>query len=171
MQNDLYELAERLGMLLLARGHKLALAESCTGGWIGQSITAVPGSSQWFDRGFVTYSNAAKVQMLGVSETTLQAHGAVSAETAKEMAAGALRHSTADVVLAVTGIAGPDGGTEDKPVGLVFLAWQVRGGACQCIEQRFSGHRSTIRLQTVRRALRCLLDEYETPVRTATVSD
>lgn len=160
MPNDLAELAEHLGVLLRARGHQLSLAESCTGGWIAQSVTAVPGSSQWFDRGFVTYSNASKVQMLGVSEMTLQIHGAVSAATAQEMAVGALRHSDANVALAVTGIAGPDGGTAEKPVGMVFLAWQLKGRECQCIEQRFSGNRQEIRLQTVRRALQCLLDEY-----------
>ncbi|MGR8934477.1 MAG: CinA family protein [Gammaproteobacteria bacterium] len=167
MAHDLYELAEQLGVLLRARGHKLALAESCTGGWIAQSVTSVPGSSQWFDRGFVTYSNASKVQMLGVGETTLQIHGAVSAATAVEMAAGALRHSDADVALAVTGIAGPDGGTAEKPVGLVFLAWQIKGRACQCREQHFGGNRQTIRLQTVRRALRCLLDEYGNALQSA----
>jgi nicotinamide-nucleotide amidase len=161
MQNGLYELAERLGALLRARGHRLALAESCTGGWIAQSVTAVPGSSHWFDRGFVTYSNAAKIQMLGVGEKTLQNHGAVSAETAKEMALGALQRSGADVALAVTGIAGPDGGTAEKPVGLVFLAWQVKGRECRCIEQRFSGNRQEIRLQTVWNGFQCLLDEYD----------
>lgn len=167
MQNDLYELAEQLGVLLRARGHKLALAESCTGGWIGQCVTAVPGSSQWFDRGFVTYSNAAKVQMLGVDEQLLQAHGAVSAETAKAMAAGALQHSEADVVIVVTGIAGPGGGTAEKPAGLVFLAWQIRGRDVQCIAQHFSGDRQEVRLQTVRRALRCLIDEYSETVQSA----
>jgi nicotinamide-nucleotide amidase len=167
MQNDIYELSERLGMLLLARGWKLVLAESCTGGWIAQSVTAVPGSSGWFDRGFVTYSNAAKVQMLGVDEQTLETRGAVSAETAIEMAAGALRYSDADVALAVTGIAGPDGGTATKPVGLIFLAWQAKGQECRWLEQRFSGNRQEIRLQTVRRALRCLLDEFGAAIQSA----
>jgi nicotinamide-nucleotide amidase len=167
MQKDLFELAEQLGVLLRSQGHRLALAESCTGGWIAQSVTEVPGSSQWFDRGFVTYSNAAKMQMLGVSEKTLQTYGAVSAQTSREMAAGALQHSEAHVALAVTGIAGPDGGTAEKPVGLVFLAWQVKGRECRCIEQHFSGNRHETRLQTVRKALWCLLDEYSEAVRCA----
>ena len=159
MQDELLALAAQVGEKLVRNGQMLALAESCTGGWIAQSITAVSGSSRWFDRGFVTYSNASKQQMLGVGEKTLEAFGAVSAETAKAMAQGALLHSNAQIALAVTGIAGPDGGTEDKPVGLVFLAWQIKGRDCRCIEQHFSGGRHEVRYQTVRKALRCLLDE------------
>jgi len=105
--DDLIDLAEQLGRQLLKTGHMLALAESCTGGWIAQSVTEIAGSSAWFDRGFVTYSNAAKIAMLGVSDGTLQAHGAVSPQTAAEMAAGALKYSDANIALAVTGIAGP----------------------------------------------------------------
>ncbi|MGZ4956675.1 MAG: CinA family protein, partial [Methylobacter sp.] len=115
MESELFKLAEQLGRLLKAGGKTLATAESCTGGWIAQAMTEVPGSSAWFDRGFVTYSNAAKVQMLSVSPQTLEQYGAVSAETASEMVAGALAHSDADVAIAVTGIAGPDGGTTEKP--------------------------------------------------------
>jgi nicotinamide-nucleotide amidase len=162
MPNDLLSLAERLGQHLLRSGFSLVLAESCTGGWIAQSVTEIAGSSAWFDRGFVTYSNAAKIAMLGVSEATLQAHGAVSLQTASEMAAGALAHSEADIALAVTGIAGPGGGTAEKPVGLVFIAWQRRGQPCRCIEQHFAGDRHAVRLQTVQKALRCLLDETHT---------
>jgi nicotinamide-nucleotide amidase len=139
----------------------LALAESCTGGWIAQSVTAIAGCSTWFDRGFVTYSNSAKIVMLGVQESTLERYGAVSPQTACEMAAGALKHSYADIALAVTGIAGPGGGTTEKPVGLVFIAWQRRGQPCRCLEQHFKGDRNAVRLQTVHQALQCLLDEYE----------
>jgi nicotinamide-nucleotide amidase len=159
MHDELLSMAAQLGSALDRHGQRLALAESCTGGWISQCITEIPGSSKWFDRGFVTYSNAAKIEMLGVDERTLQAFGAVSAETAKEMAGGALRHSGADIALAVTGIAGPDGGTAEKPVGLVYLAWQRTGSECRCLEQRFKGGRHQVRYQTVCEALRCLLDE------------
>ncbi|MGR9086532.1 MAG: CinA family protein [Gammaproteobacteria bacterium] len=150
-------MAGRLGQVLGTRGLTLALAESCTGGWISQCITEIPGSSKWFDRGFVTYSNEAKMEMLGVSGHTLGTRGAVSRETAIEMAEGALAHSRAHIALAVTGIAGPDGGTEEKPVGLVFLAWQVKGMDCRCIEQHFKGNRHEVRYQTVRKAMQCLL--------------
>jgi nicotinamide-nucleotide amidase len=160
MQYELNELADKLGKMLIKRGHMLALAESCTGGWIAQTVTEIPGSSKWFDRGFVTYSNQAKVEMLGVSGKTLEIHGAVSAETAKAMAGGALRLSNAHVALAVTGIAGPEGGTRQKPVGLVFLAWQTKEKECKCIEEHFSGGRHQVRYQTVLKALNCLLDEY-----------
>lgn len=162
MHDELLSLAAQLGDILCRHGYKLALAESCTGGWICQCITGISGSSKWFDRGFVTYSNAAKIEMLGVDESTLQAFGAVSRETARNMAAGALRHSDADIALAVTGIAGPDGGTPEKPVGLVYLAWQRKGTGCRCIELRFEGSRQQVRYQTVRMALQCLLDEFDT---------
>lgn len=158
MPNALTELASKLGKLLLERKFKLALAESCTGGWIAQCVTDIPGSSQWFDRGFVTYSNEAKVEMLGVNEQTLQTYGAVSMETAKEMATGALLRSRADIALAVTGIAGPDGGTPDKPVGLVYLSWQIRGQECRATEQRLTGSRLDIRFQSVKRGLENLIN-------------
>src|SRR5512145_3051212 len=111
---ELEKLAEGLGRLLIERGEWLAAAESCTGGWLAQSVTAIAGSSTWFDRGFVTYSNAAKVEMLGVPETTLERHGAVSEATARAMAQGVLRNSRADWAVAITGIAGPSGGSPDK---------------------------------------------------------
>jgi len=161
MHELLSTLASRLGERMLAKGHMLALAESCTGGWIAQSVTEIAGSSAWFDRGFVTYSNAAKIAMLGVGQNTLQNHGAVSPQIACEMVAGALRHSDADITLAVTGIAGPGGGTAEKPVGLVFIAWQLRGQPCHCLEQHFKGDRHSVRRQTVQKALQCLLGEYE----------
>lgn len=159
MHDELITMAEQLGKVLVERGHVLALAESCTGGWISQCVTEVPGSSKWFDRGFVTYSNAAKIAMLGVSALTLQRYGAVSSETATEMATRALLHSDAHIALAVTGIAGPDGGTIEKPVGLVFLAWQEKGFDCRCIEQHFRGNRHEVRYQTVRKAFQCLLEK------------
>ena len=119
---DPYARARAVGQALAARGLRLACAESCTGGGIAHALTAVPGSSAWFERGFVTYSNAAKEQLLGVQPATLAAHGAVSAETAHEMARGGLAACDADLALSVTGIAGPDGGTPDKPVGTVWIA-------------------------------------------------
>lgn len=156
MESELFELAEQLGRTLKAGGKTIATAESCTGGWVAQTITDVAGSSAWFDRGFVTYSNAAKVQMLGVSPQTLAQYGAVSAETATEMAAGALAHSDADVAVAVTGIAGPDGGTPDKPVGTVFIAWADKYGeakVAKVVKKQLSGNRRQIREQTVRCAI------------------
>lgn len=161
MQNDLLSLADRLGQLLLKSSHRLALAESCTGGGIAQCVTDIAGSSAWFDRGFVTYSNAAKIEMLGVSDSTLQVHGAVSRQTACEMVAGALRHSDGDIALAVTGIAGPGGGTAEKPVGLVFIAWQRRGQPCRCQQHHFKGDRHAVRRHTVQQSLQCLLGAYE----------
>lgn len=119
------------------RGYRVATAESCTGGLVSAALTDIPGASDVFDRGFVTYSNAAKVDMLGVSEAILAAHGAVSAETAQAMARGALEHSLADVAVAITGVAGPGGGTPQKPVGLVHFACAKRGGELVALERRF----------------------------------
>ena len=154
-------LARRLGEACQRRGRKLAVAESCTAGGVCEAITRVPGSSGWLDRGFVTYSNEAKVEMLGVAAATLAAHGAVSAQTAGEMADGALRASRADTAAAITGIAGPDGGTAEKPVGLVWFAWCVRGGAARVEERRFQGDRDTIRRLSVETTLRGLLESLE----------
>jgi nicotinamide-nucleotide amidase len=153
MDNELFTLAERLGQSLKAKGHKIATAESSTGGWIAQAITEVPGSSAWFDRGFVTYSNNAKVQMLGVNPQTLAEHGAVSAEVAQQMAVGALANSEADWAIAVTGIAGPDGGSEEKPVGTVYVAWQSKTGFSKVEKLNLSGNRHQIRKQTVEKAI------------------
>lgn len=153
MDPEIIVVAEQLGQWLKQRGFKLATAESCTGGGIAQAITEISGSSEWFDRGFVTYSNAAKIQMLGVSPATLARFGAVSGETAREMAAGALAASDADCVVAVTGIAGPGGGTEAKPVGTVFIAWQRRHQTARIDRKSFSGDRSEIRKQTVKAAM------------------
>lgn len=156
--DDVLELlAADVGRALADRGFMLALAESCTGGWIAQVVTSVPGSSGWFERGYVTYSNAAKQDLLGVSADTLATHGAVSEWTAREMAAGAIAGSRAQVAIAVTGIAGPDGGTDAKPVGMVWFAWARPGAAMHVRCQRFSGDRQAVRRQSVEFALRELL--------------
>jgi nicotinamide-nucleotide amidase len=151
--SEIEMLAERLGRELLNRGEWLVSAESCTGGWVAQTVTAIAGSSTWFDRGFVTYSNAAKVDMLGLAETTLERHGAVSEATARAMAQGALKHSRADWAVAVTGIAGPGGGTPEKPVGMVCFAWARRDGGCEALTCHFAGDRAEVREQAVRLAL------------------
>ena len=153
MDNELFAIAQQLGQLLKLKEKKIATAESCTGGWIAQIITEVSGSSAWFDRGFVTYSNSAKVQMLGVNPETLTKFGAVSTQTATEMVKGALAHSEADCAIAVTGIAGPDGGTADKPVGTVFIAWAYKNREVKVVQQQLTGNRHQIRRQTVRIAL------------------
>src|SRR5262245_44980230 len=124
---------ERLSVLLMSQGKKLATAESCTGGLIASQMTRRAGSSSVYERGFVTYSNESKVEELGVSEATLKAHGAVSEQTAREMAQGALKHSRADVAVSVTGIAGPNGDSDDKPVGLVWFGFAVKGGAVKTV--------------------------------------
>ena len=149
-------LASEVGVWLRERGWMLATAESCTGGWISTAITAIAGSSQWFDRGFVTYSYAAKEDMLGVSHDSIVQHGAVSEEVVRQMAAGALEGSVAQVALAISGIAGPGGATAGKPVGTVCFAWAVRGGGIVCETRHFSGDRHAVRLQTVHHALRAL---------------
>lgn len=151
--SELEILAERLGRELLARGERLATAESCTGGWVAQTVTAIAGSSEWFDCGVVTYSNESKVALLGVAEDTLATHGAVSEATARAMALGAVKRSRADWAVAVTGIAGPSGGTPQKPVGMVCFAWAQRGGNCEALTCQFAGDRAGIREQAVRLAL------------------
>ena len=154
----LYQLAESVGQRLLARHWRLALAESCTGGWIAKVVTDVPGSSGWFERSFVTYSNTAKIDLLAVPQALLDSHGAVSRETVNAMAAGALKHSRAEIALAVSGIAGPDGGSPDKPVGTVWLAWAVRDrpGHSRCYT--FPGDREAVRRQAVAAALEGVLE-------------
>lgn len=149
----LAELADRL----TARGEMLATAESCTGGWIAKVLTDRPGSSAWFDRGFVTYSNQAKEEMLGVPADIIATHGAVSHETVVAMAAGALARSRASWSVAVSGIAGPGGGTPDKPVGTVWLAWGTPQDVNSVCEH-FPGDRNQVRAATVERALRGLLE-------------
>ena len=142
---------------LRARGWRIASAESCTGGLIAATCTALAGSSDWFERGFVTYSNAAKTEQLGVNALLIAQHGAVSEPVVRAMAEGALRHSAAQLSVAVTGIAGPGGGTADKPVGLVWLAIAQRGAATQAERLQLSGDRAAVRAVTVELALQRLL--------------
>lgn len=157
---SLLTLAARIGERLLARGWLLTTAESCTGGWIAKTVTDVAGSSAWFDRGFVTYSNAAKREMLGVSLETLTRHGAVSEQTVREMVAGALAHSRAQVAIAISGIAGPGGGSAEKPVGTVWIAWGLPGQdvLTRCVQ--LAGDREAVRQQAVRIALEGLLERF-----------
>ncbi len=157
MDAELYKLSVRVGEALKARNFMMSAAESCTGGWIGQVVTMVPGSSTWFDRGFVTYTNEAKQDMLGVRAETLKRYGAVSAETVREMVAGALARSRARIAVAVSGIAGPDGGSSAKPVGTVLLAWGEKGGAITAKSMHFQGDRDAVRRQSVIAALEGLL--------------
>jgi nicotinamide-nucleotide amidase len=157
IDDDLYVLASQLGRALSDRKAMVATAESCTGGLVAAAITAVAGSSAWFDRGFVTYSNEAKIEQLGVPVATLATHGAVSTETACAMACGARRASRAQWAVAVTGVAGPGGGTLDKPVGMVCFGWAGPGGATS--EQRLlNGDRAAVRRESVRIALAGLID-------------
>ena len=144
--SELEQLAKELGAALKAHGFMLALAESCTGGMAAQVVTSVAGSSVWFDRGFVTYSNQAKIDMLGVSAKTIETYGAVSEETAIEMAIGLINNSRAQIAGSVTGIAGPNGGTAAKPVGMVCFAIAQANG-CHSYTQYFAGNREEIRNQ------------------------
>jgi nicotinamide-nucleotide amidase len=155
----LAQLSLDIGILLQQNSMTLATAESCTGGWVAQVITHTAGSSAWFDRGFVTYSNAAKQDQLGVSAALIATQGAVSEATAQAMAAGALQHSLADVALSITGIAGPSGGSADKPVGTVCFGWCLRGKAAVSRQQHFDGDREQIRYQSVVFALQRLQQE------------
>lgn len=136
---------KELAMLCQDRALKIVTAESCTGGGVAYEITALPGSSQWFDRGFVTYSNLSKIEMLGVSKNTLEMHGAVSREVAIQMAEGAIKHSHGNVSLAITGIAGPGGGSIQKPVGTCWFAWSSPFFATISKQQHFSGNRTQVR--------------------------
>jgi nicotinamide-nucleotide amidase len=151
-------LAERAGRALLARRQTVAVAESCTGGWLAKCLTDIPGSSQWFERGFVTYSNPAKQQALGVAADLLREFGAVSRQSAQQMAAGALRASEATLAVAITGIAGPDGGTPEKPVGLVWFARSQRDAPPLAVEEHFAGDREAVRRAAVARGLRLLIE-------------
>ncbi|MDR2688562.1 MAG: nicotinamide-nucleotide amidohydrolase family protein [Azoarcus sp.] len=158
MDSDLATLSTRLGAALGVRGWLLATAESCTGGWIAEAITATAGSSAWFDRGFITYSNAAKIDLLGVSPATLATHGAVSAPTVHEMVLGALIHSRAHIAVAVSGIAGPGGGSAEKPVGTVCLGWGQHGETPRVETCHFVGDREAVRRQSVVAALTRLIE-------------
>ena len=151
------ELAGMLGERLKAARSSLVTAESCTGGWVAQAVTSVAGSSDWFDRGYVTYSNAAKREVLGVARATLRRHGAVSEQTARAMAKGALRNRKGTFALAITGIAGPGGGGAGKPVGTVCFAW-TQGRKIRSETRRFRGSRASVRRQSVAHALQRALE-------------
>ena len=155
---SLAALATRVGARLKAAGRMLVTAESCTGGWIAQAVTAIAGSSDWFERGYVTYSNASKLESLGVEEATLSRFGAVSEQTAREMAAGALAASRASIAVAVTGVAGPSGGSAEKPVGMVCFAWALREGPVRSETRHFEGDRGEVRRQSVVRGLQGLIE-------------
>ena len=150
--------AQEVAARLKARHGIIVTAESCTGGWVAQELTAIAGSSSWFDRGFVTYSNEAKQEMLGVRGETLAKHGAVSEQTAAEMARGALERSRATLSLAITGIAGPGGGTPAKPVGTVCFAWATRAGPERAETKHFPGDREAVRRQSVEYSLSRVLE-------------
>lgn len=158
--SELTQLSIRIGQQLAARGATVTTAESCTGGWVAKVLTDIAGSSAWFQRGFVTYSNEAKQQMIGVSARTLAENGAVSEPVVREMAQGALREAAADFALSVSGIAGPDGGSAEKPVGTVWFGFATATGdvlACHC---RFDGDREAVRRQATAWALQTLHDRF-----------
>ena len=158
---ELTDLSQQLAKLLLLKNKQLAVAESCTGGWLAMCLTGVIGSSQWFDRGFVTYSNLAKQEMLGVLPATLEQEGAVSEAVVLEMAAGALSHSAADIAVAISGIAGPGGSVPGKPVGTVCFGLAYKDTVLQSDTQHFEGDREAVRRQSVAHALTRLLHVLE----------
>ncbi len=157
LERDIHATLESLAGALRERGWSLCTAESCTGGWMAKCCTDLPGSSDWFHGGYVSYSYTAKEQQLGVIHEDLLEHGAVSEEIAAQMAIGARRASHAEVTVSATGIAGPGGGMPHKPVGLVCLAWSVKGGRIETATELFEGDRESVRLQTVLSALRGVL--------------
>ncbi|EMH4163588.1 nicotinamide-nucleotide amidase [Pluralibacter gergoviae] len=158
--SELMQLSEQVGLALKARRATVTTAESCTGGWIAKTLTDIAGSSAWFERGFVTYSNEAKAQMIGVSEATLEAHGAVSEQVVAEMAVGALRAAKATYALSVSGIAGPDGGSAEKPVGTVWFGLACASGQGITHVERFDGDRESVRRQATIFALRMLWQQF-----------
>jgi nicotinamide-nucleotide amidase len=157
-EDEVTRSARALGRACLKKRVVIATAESCTGGGVATAITRISGSAKWFDRAFVTYSNDAKREMLGVSQEALERFGAVSEEVAREMARGALARSPADLTVAITGIAGPTGGSRAKPVGTVWFAWAARGQLVQTRHFRFPGDRVAVRLQSVVIAIQGLRD-------------
>ncbi|MFZ2315734.1 MAG: CinA family protein [Gammaproteobacteria bacterium] len=157
MSDELMELAKKVGKCLKNRGLSVTTAESCTGGGVAYWLTTIPGSSAWFDRGFITYSNEAKVNLVSVSVQTLENYGAVSEQTAREMAEGALHHSKADIAVGITGIAGPGGGSSTKPVGTVWIAWAAHGKQTIAQVNVYPGDRLAIRQQAIKTALIGLL--------------
>jgi nicotinamide-nucleotide amidase len=165
MDQALYRLAARVGRELKRRKLMMTAAESCTGGWIGQAITMVPGSSEWFERGFVTYTYISKREMLGVKAASLARHGAVSEQVVREMVLGALLRSHAQISVAVSGVAGPGGGSADKPVGTVCFGWARARGRTLVETRRFRGDRDEVRRRTVMHALRGMLELIATSAR------
>ena len=161
---NLVELARQVGRIMLERGWHLATVESCTGGWVAKTITSVSGSSLWFDCALVTYSNESKNKLAGVPVELIDTHGAVSAQVAEAMAGGVIARSNATAAIAVTGIAGPDGGSVQKPVGTVFIAWQVPGHGVRSERFHFHGDRDAIRRQSVAAALAQLVTIAVDPV-------
>jgi nicotinamide-nucleotide amidase len=159
-EKQLRQLSIAIGNKLKERGAWITCAESCTGGWVAKVLTDIAGSSAYFDRGFVTYSNTAKYDLLGVGETTLANYGAVSEVVVREMALGALSAANADFAVSISGIAGPDGGSVDKPVGTVWFAFAAREGQMLACKQIFSGDRDAVRLQAVVFALQTLLNDF-----------
>jgi len=157
-EQELRDLAEQLGTCLTETGLKLASAESCTGGWLAKIVTDIPGSSEWFTGSVVSYSNEAKHDLLGVSEITLNEFGAVSGETVLEMSDGLFLHTDADVAVSISGIAGPSGGSDDKPVGLVWLSWGKRDKSVFATPFNFDGDREEVRKQSIKQAFNNLLD-------------
>lgn len=160
MTSKVETLAQELGEILLQHHWQLATAESCTAGGLGYAITMIPGSSDWYDRGFITYSNDAKIELLGVSPNIIAESGAVSAETARAMAEGALKHSNAHIAAAITGIAGPDGGSEEKPVGTVWMAIARHNAPTAAYLQTFSGDRAMIRASAILHTLTLLIKSF-----------
>lgn len=157
-ERTVQELAQVLGEKLTQAGFVVTTAESCTGGGVAYAITEISGSSQWFDRGFVTYSNEAKIQMLGVEKLTIKDFGAVSEQVVEAMAVGAVTHSDADIAVAISGIAGPEGGTDEKPVGTVCISWYNVHSASKTETYLFTGDRSEVRTQAIRLALLGLIE-------------
>ncbi|EEX1842330.1 nicotinamide-nucleotide amidase [Escherichia coli] len=158
--SELMQLSEQVGQALKARGATVTTAESCTGGWVAKVITDIAGSSAWFERGFVTYSNEAKAQMIGVREETLAQHGAVSEPVVVEMAIGALKAARADYAVSISGIAGPDGGSEEKTVGTVWFAFATARGEGITRRECFSGDRDAVRRQATAYALQTLWQQF-----------
>ncbi len=158
MENEIGDIAIELGQTLAAVGMSLVTAESCTGGLVAKLVTDIPGSSQWFDRAFVTYTNLAKREMLGVTEKSLADHGAVSEEVVLQMATGALAASRAQIAVAISGVAGPDGGSREKPVGTVWFAWAYGNESPVADRQIYSGDRQSIRQQAAEHAMRRVIE-------------
>lgn len=160
----MHSLVEELSLLLLDKNLRLVSAESCTGGMLAAAMTDRSGSSSVFERGYVTYSNESKIEELGVESSTIESYGAVSEQTAKEMAAGALKNSHADVAVSITGVAGPNGGTDEKPVGLVYIGIAFHNRPAVSFKNNFSGDRTSIRQATVEKALELLIEQVGTKI-------